>query len=281
MRRLADEQQEGRPEEEPGILLFVCPVPVENSPRGGGCDLTRAPPYFACLPAAAIWEWLYWISYEQWIWSALMINEFKGAEYDALCRETGANSTLEAASTLLPRDMRAQANALGVFLRGAPPWFPSLRNQKAAQLAASSSASAWSELATSPQQVLIQAGASVSLLIPLFLSRRLRVRPDPRRRRPGRLLPRRRPHQVAGGGVRGGDVPGAGGVLLPRGEPREARAAVISRRRRRAARWGTEQQCARMRQQRRRWCRCGAAGATGGGIPRRRKQPRRGGRRLT
>lgn len=58
----------------------------------------------------------------------MMINEFQGQEYSDLCRETGANSTIEAAASLLPRDMRAQATAFSVMFQGEfashPPILP-------------------------------------------------------------------------------------------------------------------------------------------------------------
>ena len=49
---------------------------------------------------AVIWRWLYTISYEQWLWSALMINQFEGQAYSEYCN--GASSTLEAVAGLLP-----------------------------------------------------------------------------------------------------------------------------------------------------------------------------------
>lgn len=49
---------------------------------------------------AVIWRWLYTISYEQWLWSSLMINQFDGQAYSEYCN--GAGSTLEAVAGLLP-----------------------------------------------------------------------------------------------------------------------------------------------------------------------------------
>ena len=49
---------------------------------------------------AVIWRWLYTISYEQWLWSALMVNQFEGQAYSDYCH--GAGSTLEAVAGLLP-----------------------------------------------------------------------------------------------------------------------------------------------------------------------------------
>ena len=49
---------------------------------------------------AVIWRWLYTISYEQWLWSALMVNQFEGQAYSDYCH--GAASTLEAVAGLLP-----------------------------------------------------------------------------------------------------------------------------------------------------------------------------------
>jgi hypothetical protein len=34
-----------------------------------------------------IWLWLYWISHLQWMWSALMLNEFAGMEYTDHCAD--------------------------------------------------------------------------------------------------------------------------------------------------------------------------------------------------
>ena len=36
------------------------------------------------------WSWLYWISYQQWGWSALMLNEFKDSMYFGQCQASGA-----------------------------------------------------------------------------------------------------------------------------------------------------------------------------------------------
>ena len=36
------------------------------------------------------WSWLYWISYQQWGWSALMLNEFKDSMYFGQCQPAGA-----------------------------------------------------------------------------------------------------------------------------------------------------------------------------------------------
>ncbi len=60
---------------------------------------------------AVIWRWLYTISYEQWLWSALMINQFDGQEYSAYCH--GAGSTLEAVAALLPGPALAPPAQLG------------------------------------------------------------------------------------------------------------------------------------------------------------------------
>jgi ABC-type multidrug transport system permease subunit len=32
------------------------------------------------------WKWLYWISYMQWAYAAMMINQFKGQAYAELCQ---------------------------------------------------------------------------------------------------------------------------------------------------------------------------------------------------
>ena len=49
---------------------------------------------------AVIWRWLYTVSYEQWLWSSLMINQYDGQAYSDYCH--GAGSTLEAVAGLLP-----------------------------------------------------------------------------------------------------------------------------------------------------------------------------------
>jgi len=36
-----------------------------------------------------IWIWLYWISFVQWNWSALMVNEFHGEAFSDHCNESG------------------------------------------------------------------------------------------------------------------------------------------------------------------------------------------------
>jgi hypothetical protein len=70
---------------------------------------------------AVIWRWLYTISYEQWLWSALMINQFDGQEYSAYCH--GAGSTLEAVAGLLPGPALAPPAQLGQLAgaTNAPP----------------------------------------------------------------------------------------------------------------------------------------------------------------
>ena len=70
----------------------------------------------ATLPP--VWRWLYWISYEQWTFSALMINQFGGAEYDAYCSQGGANSTLSALLLSLPAPQRQPAASLAAALGG-------------------------------------------------------------------------------------------------------------------------------------------------------------------
>ena len=63
--------------------------------------------------SAVIWRWLYTISYEQWLWSALMINQFAGHQYAQYCH--GAHSTLEAVAGLLPGPAMAPPDQLATY----------------------------------------------------------------------------------------------------------------------------------------------------------------------
>ena len=64
-----------------------------------------------------IWRWLYTISYKQWLWSALMVNEFKDIEFTTFCH--GHNTTLQAIAGMLPRGVinatDAQLNLLSLI----------------------------------------------------------------------------------------------------------------------------------------------------------------------
>ena len=59
----------------------------------------------------AIWIWLYWISFIQWTWSALMVNEFEGMEYSDHCN--GNNDLLELFDTM-PLTLQ-QKQAIEIF----------------------------------------------------------------------------------------------------------------------------------------------------------------------
>ena len=48
-----------------------------------------------------IWIWLYWISFVQWTWSALMINEFENQEYYDHCANPGGEFTAPSLSDCL------------------------------------------------------------------------------------------------------------------------------------------------------------------------------------
>lgn len=196
------------------------------------------------------------------IWSALMINQFQGAEFDDFCRETGANSTIEAASSLLPANMRSQAQALGVLFQSArraprrpggfsPPFLhpPALPAPGPAPSPPSSRGrrrrrpllrrlgdvlpallvgfiSGGTQLGTCPLSRL-PARALTAPSIPAAppAPRRLGLRAHPRRQRPRGFRPLG-PVQVARRGVRRRVVSLRGAVLLRRGVPREARAAL-------------------------------------------------------
>ena len=60
-----------------------------------------------------IWRWLYTLSYEQWLWSALMVNQFKGASFDRFC--AGHNTTLQAVAAVLPGGVNATSAQLGLL----------------------------------------------------------------------------------------------------------------------------------------------------------------------
>ena len=67
---------------------------------------------------AVIWRWLYTISYEQWLWSALMVNQFEGQAYSDYCH--GAGSTLEAVAGLLPGPALAPPAQLATMAGACP-----------------------------------------------------------------------------------------------------------------------------------------------------------------
>ena len=67
---------------------------------------------------AVIWRWLYTISYEQWLWSALMLNQFDGQAYSEYCH--GAGSTLEAVAGLLPGPALAPPAQLATMAGACP-----------------------------------------------------------------------------------------------------------------------------------------------------------------
>ena len=54
----------------------------------------------------AVWIWLYWISFIQWTWSALMANEFGGAEFFDHC-DAESVADLFGAMPLSPSQERA------------------------------------------------------------------------------------------------------------------------------------------------------------------------------
>ena len=60
-----------------------------------------------------IWRWLYTLSYEQWLWSALMVNQFEGQSFDRLCQ--GHNTTLQAVTAVFPGGVNATAAQLGLL----------------------------------------------------------------------------------------------------------------------------------------------------------------------
>ena len=49
---------------------------------------------FLVLPGSipAVWKWVYWISYYQWGWSALMLNQFQGQAYTDHCEMEGGSA---------------------------------------------------------------------------------------------------------------------------------------------------------------------------------------------
>ena len=56
----------------------------------------------------AMWIWLYWISFLQWTWSAIMLNEFGGEEYTDHCEDGGGGlKSFLATMPLSPRQTRA------------------------------------------------------------------------------------------------------------------------------------------------------------------------------
>lgn len=55
----------------------------------------------------AIWIWLYWISFIQWTWSGLMVNEFGGNEYTDHCGTTSSLTALFGAMPLSPQQQQA------------------------------------------------------------------------------------------------------------------------------------------------------------------------------
>jgi len=56
----------------------------------------------------AMWIWLYWISFIQWTWSAIMLNEFEGEEYTDHCADGGGGlKSFLATMPLSPRQTRA------------------------------------------------------------------------------------------------------------------------------------------------------------------------------
>ncbi len=57
------------------------------------------------------------MSYEQWLWSALMINQFEDQQFGELCK--GHNTTLQAVAGLLPGQLSASPAQLS-FMSGAP-----------------------------------------------------------------------------------------------------------------------------------------------------------------
>jgi hypothetical protein len=68
---------------------------------------------------SVIWRWLYTVSYQQWLWSALMVNQFADNAYSAFCH--GAGSTLEALAGILPGPALATPDQLKM-LAGALAW---------------------------------------------------------------------------------------------------------------------------------------------------------------
>ena len=55
-----------------------------------------------------MWIWLYWISFLQWTWSAIMLNEFEGEEYSDHCADGGGGlKSFLATMPLSPRQTRA------------------------------------------------------------------------------------------------------------------------------------------------------------------------------
>ena len=56
----------------------------------------------------SMWIWLYWISFLQWTWSAIMLNEFEGEEYTDHCADGGGGlKSFLATMPLSPRQTRA------------------------------------------------------------------------------------------------------------------------------------------------------------------------------
>ena len=56
----------------------------------------------------SMWIWLYWISFLQWTWSAIMLNEFEGEEYTDHCADgDGGLKSFLATMPLSPRQTRA------------------------------------------------------------------------------------------------------------------------------------------------------------------------------
>lgn len=77
----------------------------------------------SALPA--LWRWLYTISYEQWLWRALMLNQHRGAAYSAYC---DGGSTADALVALLPASVspaaRAELRVATNFLAGSDGCVP-------------------------------------------------------------------------------------------------------------------------------------------------------------
>ena len=91
------------PDREVGPAVFL-PVFTTLNMLVGGFFIRKATIH-------GIWIWLYWISFIQWTWSALMVNEFEGMEYVDHC---GGFSSLVQMFGSMPLS-QGQTQALRLF----------------------------------------------------------------------------------------------------------------------------------------------------------------------
>ena len=58
-----------------------------------------------------VWAWLHWLAYEQWIFSALMVNQFSGQQYTDYCNGGNSTNFLSSLGNLIPKQYQQQAGA--------------------------------------------------------------------------------------------------------------------------------------------------------------------------